>query len=99
MFKKFSHVLFYGFFTALLYRALVGEGMDKYRSAVLSVLLAVSYGLTDEYHQSLIPGREPRLRDVFFDGMGSSLVSYLLYKILPKMPKEATIVAKKLGFI
>ncbi len=32
---------------------------------------AVLYGLSDEWHQSFVPGRTPDIRDIFVDGMGA----------------------------
>lgn len=38
----------------------------------LAWLLALIYALSDEYHQSFIPGRHPSVMDViFFDGSGA----------------------------
>ena len=40
--------------------------------------LAVLYALTDEYHQSFVPGRHPALFDVFFfDDLGALIALWL----------------------
>jgi len=39
----------------------------------LAWLIATLYGVSDEYHQSFVPGRTPDLRDVIADGAGAAL--------------------------
>lgn len=78
--KKTAHMLEYGIFALLLYRALRAYEMDKTKAVILSILFAGIYGLTDEFHQSFTPGREPRIRDVAFDTIGASLSMLLIWK-------------------
>jgi VanZ family protein len=51
---------------------------DTRRRAVLGVLTAALFGLTDEFHQSFIPGRDANLWDWAADGVGSA-VGVLLF--------------------
>lgn len=85
--KKLAHITVYGTLTLLIYRALRGEGMERKKAIIWSLILATGYGVTDEFHQSFTQGREARIRDVGFDFLGSSVVSYVVYKVLPKYPK------------
>lgn len=39
--------------------------------AIAAVVLAVIYGISDEYHQSMVPGRGPSILDVLVDGIGA----------------------------
>lgn len=39
--------------------------------------VTVLYGVTDEWHQSFVPGRNPDWRDVVLDGMGAALAIWL----------------------
>lgn len=87
VFKKSAHIFFYGMLAVLVYRALIGEGVSKSRALFLSIIIAVGYGITDEFHQSFTAGREPRIRDVFFDGFGASLTMFLLNKFGLKYKK------------
>lgn len=82
--KKTAHILEYGVFAALLYRALKESNVEKKKAAYYAIFIAVVYGVTDEIHQFFTPGREPKVRDVFFDAAGSALAIFLLMKILPK---------------
>lgn len=49
---------------------------------VAGALLAVGYGVTDELHQALVPGRFPSVFDLVADAIGATLgavlVAYLL---------------------
>jgi len=94
--KKTAHVVEYGIFAVLLYRALKEGGVDKERAGLFSILIAVLYGMTDEFHQSFTPGRESRIRDVGFDTIGAILAIYILWKLLPKAPKKLKSWAKNL---
>ena len=94
--KKTAHVIEYAILAVLLYRALKESGVGKYNAGLIAILIAVVYGATDELHQSFTPGREPRVRDVFFDTIGSVLAIYWLWNWLPKAPKRLKTWAKRL---
>jgi len=78
--KKTAHMIEYGIFALLLYRALRAYEMNKTKAVILSILFAGIYGLTDEFHQSFTPGRESRIRDVAFDTIGASLAMLAVWK-------------------
>ncbi|MFZ5933134.1 MAG: VanZ family protein [Patescibacteria group bacterium] len=94
--KKSAHIVEYGIFAILLYRALKNSGVEKKNAGLIAILLAVIYGATDEYHQSFTPGREPRVRDIFFDTIGSVLAIYYLWNLLPKAPQRLKTWARRL---
>lgn len=98
-FKKSAHIFFYGVLAVLTYRGLIGEGVGKKKAAIWALMLAIFYGVTDEYHQSFVQGREARLRDIGFDGIGAAFGSTLVYNILPLMPKEILKLAKEFQII
>ena len=94
--KKSAHIVEYGFLTVLLYRAFRGYGVGSKNAAIYSIFISLLYGVTDEFHQSFTPGREPRVRDVVFDTIGALLAIYSLWNILPKAPLKLRRWAKKL---
>lgn len=69
--KKTAHVVEYALLYFLVFRALTGKekqtGKSKYWLAFGFCLV---YALSDEYHQSLVPGRHCKLMDVGFDSLG-----------------------------
>lgn len=99
VFKKLAHVIFYGIFSLLIYRGMIGEGMSKKKAIIWAICFATLYGATDEYHQSFTQGRESRVRDIGFDGIGAILSGYFIYNILPRMPKNVLKLAKDIQFL
>lgn len=75
--KKTAHVVEYAIFTTLLYRAFLAYNMDKNRAVITAVLIAMIYGLSDEYHQTFVAGRTGKIRDVGFDTIGACLAVLL----------------------
>ncbi len=67
LFFKTLHVLEYGILFLLWCLAL---GDNKSYSTKLAAALTIFYGITDELHQTLVPTREGRLRDVLIDALG-----------------------------
>jgi len=94
--KKSAHIIEYAILAALLYRALRASPVEKKKAGVYSVILAVLYAASDEFHQSFVPGRASTLRDVIFDTIGAILAIYILWKYLPKAPKRLRLWAKRL---
>lgn len=71
--KKIAHFTEYFIFSVLVYRALSNTtNLSKKKSLVLSFIITVIYAASDELHQSFIPGRESRIRDVVIDSIGSA---------------------------
>ena len=75
-----SHPVEYGIGAVLLCRALTAPGrVPRGTSAVTAVLLATLYGVTDEYHQSFVPGRTADPADVGKDFLGATAAA-LFYR-------------------
>jgi len=79
--RKLGHVTEYATFSVLLYFALESREHHRWRTrtALWAILLAGLYSLTDEYHQSLVPGRGPSLRDCGIDTVGAALGMLAMY--------------------
>src|SRR5262245_27749010 len=75
-----THGTAYLILAVLLARGLRGARRELTAPlAVSAVLLATAYGVSDEYHQSFIPGRDSSAGDVAKD-FGGSVVGVLLYR-------------------
>lgn len=57
---------------AYLYLGTLG-GNGTRRERLLAWGLALLYGITDEIHQSFVPGRHPSAVDIVVDGIGAAL--------------------------
>jgi VanZ family protein len=69
--KKIGHTLEYGILAWLYLRGLRGRFHHTTRLRAASAGLAVIYALSDEYHQTFVPGRYGTLWDVAIDGIGA----------------------------
>ena len=78
VFKKTAHVLMYGALAVGLHRAF----SLRPRTWPFALLIALLYGISDEWHQSFVPGREPAARDVAFDVLGASLALWLHQRVV-----------------
>jgi VanZ family protein len=63
-----AHFGLYGVLAFLLCWALGGGA----RGMALAFGLALLYGLSDEFHQSFVPGRVPDVMDLLWDGLGAA---------------------------
>ncbi len=70
---KVTHFAVYGLLATLVCR--LGRG---WRSAVWSLLVVSVFGVTDEWHQSFVPGRLAEVADWVADTLGA-LVAVTLY--------------------
>lgn len=86
-FMKGAHAFFYGILALLLYRAYLGIGLPRKKSALLAFWISVLYGVSDEFHQMFTQTREARVRDVFFDAFGAGVFLYIIYKYYSRLPK------------
>ncbi len=55
---------------------------------ILVVTLSTLYGLSDEIHQSFVPGRDADLGDVMADGVGSLIGAFCYSKLLLKVRQD-----------
>ena len=74
-----SHPIEYGVGAALFCRALEGGRRRALTmsTALTATLLTTAYGVTDEYHQSFVPGRTSDPADVAKDLVGAAAGCFL----------------------
>ena len=89
--RKTAH---YTIYTALgiltMSFALTYKG-TKYQKGLSSTIFCLLYSISDEIHQSFVPGRSCELRDVFIDTIGvvtGVLLACLIYVICRKVTKK-----------
>jgi VanZ family protein len=80
IFKKSAHITVYAFLCATFYRAWAISWPTSSKVWLVSLLLTLSYALSDELHQSFVPGRYPAVSDVGFDLIGAFLSLYMVRK-------------------
>lgn len=82
--KKTAHLVFFGIFSLLFYRGLIFSGVGSKKAGYWAILATFIYGITDEFHQSFTPGRDPTIRDVIIDTIGAGVTIYFIWNLLPR---------------
>ncbi|PPD35647.1 MAG: teicoplanin resistance protein VanZ [Methylomonas sp.] len=77
---KFLHTGAYWVMAILSWRALRHFGLSTKTLALVSFVFCSLYGITDEWHQSFVPGRESSHADWLADSIGAALAVILLSK-------------------
>jgi VanZ family protein len=79
--RKGAHIFEYFVLAFLAFRFFrdVYAGESVKRVMLLAALFALAYAVTDELHQTFVPGREGRMTDVLIDGIGISLFACWYY--------------------
>ena len=72
--KKIAHLTEYGLLFFTWQRALNWNKDEENKKYGLVFLIVLLYAVTDELHQSLTPGRHPKIIDVGYDMLGAFLV-------------------------
>lgn len=78
--RKLAHITEFGVFSIALFHGVRGERNGwRWQWALATLLIAVSYAGLDEWHQSFVPMREARFRDVLIDSTGALLTQALVW--------------------
>ncbi|MDZ7262483.1 MAG: VanZ family protein [candidate division KSB1 bacterium] len=69
---KVEHFIVYGILGYLIARLIVGSGNGNLQNGHLfwGALIGIVYGISDELHQSFVPGRYAGVDDVIADALG-----------------------------
>jgi VanZ family protein len=78
--RKMAHVTEFGLFSITVFHGIRG-GRAGWRLswALATLVIAVTYAGLDEWHQSFVPLREARVRDVALDAIGAGLAQTLVW--------------------
>jgi len=72
---KLLHASYFFLTGAFAVRAARGEGWSRGRTAALLLVAGLAWGISDEYHQSFVPGRDVEAADVAADVAGVLLAT------------------------
>ena len=77
-----GHILLFGVLTALIQAALWGWDLGfRVRWMITAAFLATLFGVTDEYHQSFVFGREASGSDLLVDAVAAAASAALLWTL------------------
>jgi|HigsolmetaAR202D_1030399.scaffolds.fasta_scaffold06631_7 VanZ family protein len=81
--KKGAHFSVFAFLSVLIWQALYWRERGWSWAWVITLLYAIS----DEWHQSFVPGRNPALRDVVIDACGAATALLIFYWLRKRSPE------------
>lgn len=79
--KKIAHVSEYAILFILIFRA-------SRKRWIRSFILTLTYAISDEFHQSFVPGRTAAFFDLGFDLSGANICAYIIWKLQQSLPKK-----------
>ena len=68
--RHLAHVVVYAALTVFVGWALAGARSPSRRVTAAAAVLALLYGVSDEWHQTFVPSRSGRPEDLVWDGIG-----------------------------
>jgi VanZ family protein len=78
--RKAAHITEFGLFSITVFRGIRGGRFGwRFSWALATLAIAVAYAGLDEWHQSFVPLREARIRDVGIDAFGAVLAQVLVW--------------------
>jgi VanZ family protein len=88
--KKTLHAMAYAILLGLWWRALKRDQRDPRRALLVALLITLVWAATDEWHQTFVPGRSGRARDVLIDGTGALFAAVWVYRDIGRLLGPAT---------
>jgi len=78
--RKLAHIFVFGVLTFFIFRVLKHtEKRHVYWDIFWAFVFTFLYALSDEYHQTMVPGRFGTPKDVMIDTIGIVISSWLIY--------------------
>lgn len=74
-FKKLAHFLAYGLLAGCYWWA----RQEGKRPFLVAMMLTIVYAISDEWHQSFVPGRHPTFTDILIDSLGGLTILGIIY--------------------
>ena len=92
---KVAHMILYALFGFLLYFTLENSPYPSFRdhAMLFAIAIGILYGMSDEFHQSFVPGRSANIPDLAADGLGVTLAQTFIF-IKDKLCKKHNYISK-----
>lgn len=79
--RKLAHFSAYFILGMLVYHSVYLFCKHENRSIIVAITISIIYAISDEFHQTFIPGRSGEFRDVLIDSFGA-LTGIIFYVVL-----------------
>jgi len=78
---KVAHMILYALFGFLLYLTMKNSPYPSFsaHAMLFAIAIGVIYGISDEFHQSFVPGRSANIPDLVADGLGVTLAQTFIF--------------------
>ena len=86
--RKVAHATEFGVLGGLFFLLFLTFPLPMWASHLLSIFAAAIFGALDEWHQTFVPGRSGRSRDVLIDTSGAILVCSILLLLAHLLKKN-----------
>ncbi len=83
---KIAHTCAYAIMAFLFARACSAHTSVFWKIWLFAFLISTFYGVSDEFHQSFVPGRNSSIDDVMADALGAFIGGFV-YVSLTRIPK------------
>lgn len=88
-FFKALHIIEYAFLYLLWYRGLKNTTtLSMHDLLLVTFIITVGYAITDEIHQTLVPTREGKMRDIAIDIIGAFCALGFVWKLIHHAPQK-----------
>lgn len=77
--RKAAHIFIYFVLGVLAFNVAKDFRISNKRAVMLSVVFVILYAITDEFHQSFVPGRSAELRDVLIDTVAGAMGALIYF--------------------
>lgn len=99
---KIQHIFLYFGFGILLYLTFFNSEKYSFKkhATIFAIVVGVLYGITDEYHQSFVPGRVASTADIFANSIGLTIAQivilvFMFKKVIDRKRKSSTLIDTK----
>lgn len=75
---KIAHAAAFGVLGCFLSFARLPYPLGSLNRVMLVTVLVIAYGVSDEFHQSFVPGRDSSATDIVADGIGGFVTAFVV---------------------
>lgn len=86
--RKLAHLFVFGVLAVLVSRAMRGGALRDTTTLMLAWIVTLAYAVSDEWHQTFVPGRAGQASDVAIDMVGATIALLALRHAWARNPRS-----------